>query len=140
MHTMLADFSDDAFDALMRGDAVDNNGLRSKRGNYYPDQPSFRMRPTAKEQLQDLGVQLAADTAYYLVMDVACPAAKRFFDRNIYPVIEEKWNDLKLLCTAVKIQRMQAKAQTQPQAQEEQEEDAEHSAVVLNLEDYRKMA
>lgn len=34
-------FSQDAFDAFMRGDAVDNNGFRSLNGTFYPDQPRF---------------------------------------------------------------------------------------------------
>ena len=140
MQTMLADFPDETFDAYMRGDVVDNNGLRSRKGSFYPKQPTFRPKPTAKETFQDLGVELAAYGTSYLVKNIICPTAKRFFDRNIYPIIEEKWNDLKLLRTAVKIKRMEAQAPAQPETQAQVEEDAERSAVVLNLEDYRKMA
>ena len=64
--TMLADFSDKAYVDLMSGDAVDNNGLRSKKGNYYPDQPSFRLKPTAKEELQQIGI----DFANYLTYEI----------------------------------------------------------------------
>ncbi len=136
--TMYADFSDDTFDALMRGDAVDNNGLRSKRGSYYPDQPSFRLKPTAKEQFQDLGVELSVYATRYAVKEILCPAGKRFFNKNIYPVIEKKWNALKTRRPAVEAKEMESQPPIQPQAQKG--EDTERSAVVVDLEDYRKMA
>lgn len=40
-HRMYADFSEKAYDDIQSGDAMFNNGFRSKEGNYYSDQPDF---------------------------------------------------------------------------------------------------
>lgn len=40
-HRMYADFSEEAYEAYQKGDAIFNNGFRDKKGNYHADQPDF---------------------------------------------------------------------------------------------------
>lgn len=49
---MDAVFTEDAYKVLMNGEVVDNNGLRSKKGNYWPDQPSFDQKINFKKKLR----------------------------------------------------------------------------------------
>ncbi len=136
--TMYADFSDDAYNALMRGDAVDNNGLRSKKGNYYPDQPTFREKPTAKEQLQDIAVDLTAKAGAYVVLKIICPSIKRFAAEKVYPVIAQKWDEWRARRAAKKESADYSASSTYGNDQEEAAQ--RHNAVVVDLEKYRKGA
>lgn len=87
MPKMYANFSDKSYDALVSGKAVDNNGLRSPNGSFYPDQPSFEPIDERREQLQNAGTQLIIAAGSFLVIQVALPEIKRFIHEKIYPVL-----------------------------------------------------
>ncbi len=46
-------FSQEAYDAFRRGDAVDNNGFRSQDGTFYPDQPRFDFESEDEDDDED---------------------------------------------------------------------------------------
>ena len=121
--TMYADFSDEAYDAFMRGEAVDNNGLRSRKGNYYPDQPTFRAKPTAKEQLQEIGVDIACEVGEFIILAVVCTAIKRRKQR-----------------AGKKVEMEQKHASSSSRRTEYESNQPSHEGVILDLEKYRKGA
>ena len=41
MHRMYADFSDEAYEDMVNGEAKSNNGFRKNDGSFHPDQPDF---------------------------------------------------------------------------------------------------
>ena len=90
---MIAIFSDDAYNDLMSGAAVDNNGFRSPKGSFYPDQPSFEPIYERKEQLADAGVQMLIAAGGVLVFDVVLPEVRRFAHEKVYPFFAEKWDN-----------------------------------------------
>lgn len=137
--TMLADFSDKAYAALMSGDAVDNNGLRSKKGNYYPDQPSFRLKPTAKEELQQYGVNLVVDAAYYLTFEIVCPAIKCFASEKVYPALVQEWDDW-LKRGAEKKRKAEQNKAPATRSPAHERGDVNHKGNIISLSDYRRGA
>lgn len=138
--TMYADFSDDAYEAFMRGDAVDNNGLRSRRGNYYPDQPTFRTKPTAKEQLQDIGVDIAGKAGAFIVLRVVCPAIKRFTMEKVYPALVQKWDAWREQRASKKAEIEQRQDSPSFHRTDYENNQSRHDGVILDLEKYRKGA
>ena len=93
-HTMLADFSDKAFRAFSNGEAVDNNGFRSKNGAFYPDQPTFRPIQKQNEGMSDIKTLLIGFgiiTGSELLMNVIIPSCKKISDEVIVPFISEKF-------------------------------------------------
>ena len=138
--TMYADFSDEAYEALMRGDAIDNNGLRSRKGNYYPDQPTFRAKPTAQEQLQDIGVDIAGKVGAFIVLDVVCPAIKRFAKEKIYPVLVQKWDVWREQQANKKVETELHQDSLSTHRKEHKNEETCHNGVILDLDKYRKGA
>lgn len=98
MPKMYANFSDRSYDALVSGEAVDNNGLRSPNGSFYPDQPSFEPIDERREQLQNAGPQLIIAAGSFLVIQVALPEIKRFTHEKIYPCVVEKWDEWRERC------------------------------------------
>lgn len=137
MVTMLADFSDESHAALMRGDAIDSNGFRSKKGSFYPDQPAYRSKPTVKEELQQYGVNLAVDAAYYLTFEILCPAIKCFASEKVYPALVQEWDDWLERRAERKAEQNKTPA-TRSLADERR--DVNHKGNVINLCDYRKGA
>ena len=138
--TMLADFSDEAYEALMRGDAVDNNGLRSRKGNYYPDQPTFRAKPTAKEQLQDIGIDIAGEAGAFIILRVVCPAIKRFTMEKVYPALVQKWDAWREQRASKKAEMEQRQASPSFHHTDYENDQSSHDGVILDLEKYRKGA
>ena len=138
--TMYADFSDEAYDAFMRGEAVDNNGLRSRKGNYYPDQPTFRAKPTAKEQLQEIGVDIACEVGEFIILDVVCPAIKRFAREKIHPFLVQKWDAWRKQRAGKKVEMEQKHASSSSRRTEYESNQPSHEGVILDLEKYRKGA
>jgi len=138
--TMYADFSDEAYEAFMRGDAVDNNGLRSRRGNYYPDQPTFRAKPTTKEQLQDIGVDIAGKAGAFIVLRVVCPAIKRFAMEKVYPTLVQKWDAWQERRASKLAELEQHHASPSFRRTDYENDQSSHDGVILDLEKYRKGA
>lgn len=140
--TMYAIFSDQAYDDFMNGKAVDNNGFRSPKGNFYSDQPSFSPFYPRKEQLKDAGVKAAIVAGSYLIFEVALPGIKRFSHEKLYPFFAEKWD-----CWQEK-----RKAKKEAKASNMQKEtpanivctddasDVEETAKIINLSQYRQRA
>lgn len=142
---MYADFSDDAFAALQSGEAVDNNGFRSKKGNFYPDQPVFSPMDDRKEKLQDAGVELLIAAGGYVVFQVVLPEVKRFTHEKVYPFVSEKWDEWQeKRCNkrAVKHAQVEVAQTDKPISMANSSEKRKTSVPpkVIRIEDYRKMA
>ena len=89
---MIAIFSDEAYEDLKSGRAIDNNGFRSKKGNFHPDQPTYKENNEFLEMLKMEGIRFVADVTGALTFSIALPTLKRFNDEKIYPYFSEKWN------------------------------------------------
>ena len=50
---------EETYMAYKSGQAIDNNGLRSPKGSYWPKQPSYREKNHIKEQLKRAGADMA---------------------------------------------------------------------------------
>ena len=85
-------FSDEAYDALVNGDAVDNNGFRSNKGYFYPEQPSYRLKSEQDIRMENAVTDLKIFACGYLVTKVILPNVRRFANEKIYPLIAEKWD------------------------------------------------
>lgn len=89
---MIAIFSDEAYEDLKSGRAIDNNGFRSKKGNFHPDQPTYKENNEFLEMLKAEGVRFVFDVTGALTFSIAVPALKRFTDEKLYPYFSEKWD------------------------------------------------
>lgn len=135
---MYANFSDRSYDALISGEAVDNNGLRSPNGSFYPDQPSYEPIDERREQLQNAGTQLIIATVSFLVIQVALPEIKQFTHEKLYPCVAEKWDEWR-----EKRRRRKNSGQTPQASVEDQfynDSTKGNSPRVIKLESYRKEA
>lgn len=94
-HVMEAVFSEESFNALMDGRAVDKNGFRSCKGNYWPDQPTYRLKKNYNEDLKEAGVKLAILASGYVVFEIVLPCCKKMVDEKVYPCIAEKFDEWK---------------------------------------------
>lgn len=137
MPKMYANFSDRSYAALVSGEAVDNNGLRSPNGSFYPDQPSFEPIDERREQLQNAGTQLIIAAGSFLVIQVALPEIKRFTHEKIYPCVVEKWDEWRERCKRRKSGEQTPRASAEGQFPSDLEGD---SPRVIKLESYRKEA
>ena len=90
---MIADVPIEAYRALMSGEAVNNNGLRSIKGNYFPDQPTLREKP--KETIgQTIIAPVVEYSLHLLVSEVVIPLTKKVTMEKIYPFLANKWDRL----------------------------------------------
>ena len=137
MPKMYANFSDKSYDALVSGEAVDNNGLRSPNGSFYPDQPSYEPIDERREQLQNFVTNLAKDAGSALVFQVVIPEIKRFTHEKIYPWVAEKWDEWRERCKRRKSGEQTPRASAENQFSSDLEGD---SPRVIKLESYRKEA
>ncbi len=137
MPKMYANFSDRSYDALVSGEAVDNNGLRSPNGSFYPDQPSFEPIDERREQLQNARTQLIIAAGSFLVIQVALPEIKRFTHEKIYPCVVKKWDEWREKCKRRKSGEQTHWASAEDQFSSDLEGD---SPRVIKLESYRKEA
>lgn len=138
MPRMYANFSDRSYDALISGEAVDNNGLRSPNGSFYPDQPSYEPINEREEQLKNAGTQLIIAATSFLVIRVALPEIKRFTHEKIYPCVAEKWDEWRE--RRRKRKNSEQTLQTPAADQFSNESAKENSPRVIKLESYRKEA
>lgn len=98
---MVATFSDSAFNALQNEDAVFNNGFRSIKGYYYPEQPVFSPMPeytvlsglSISSMLGMGACVLGIGVCGYFLFGIALPMAKRFSEEKIYPYLAERWDE-----------------------------------------------
>ena len=139
---MYANFSDEAYNDLMNGDAVDNNGLRSPKGSFYPDQPSFEPINERKEQLADAGVQLLIAAGGALVFEIILPEVKRFTHEKVYPFVAEKWDNWQEKRREKKAEKQAAKIEPECTSAADAVDETETPAAskIINFEEYRKMA
>ena len=131
---MIAIFSDEAYEDLKSGRAIDNNGFRSKKGNFHPDQPTYKENNEFLEMLKIEGVRFVADVAGALTFSIALPTLKRFIDEKIYPYFSEKWDTWRnqnrgVVCDSKILDKSDIS----------QEEKSEKDKII-NLEEYRKRA
>lgn len=96
MHRMYADFSDEAYEDMVNGEAKSNNGFRKNDGSFHPDQPDFVEieddsdtddnssdgDATAKIIALAIGVGIAIGA-------VAAPHVKRLWNENIVPGVKK---------------------------------------------------
>ena len=131
---MIAIFSDEAYEDLKSGRAIDNNGFRTKKGNFHPDQPTYKENNEFLEMLKAEGVRFVVDVADALTFSIAVPTLKRFTDEKLYPYFSEKcdmWRRLKNgEDCAVKILE---KPEIEQRGKTENDK-------IINLEEYRKRA
>ena len=90
---LYADFSDKAFEDLMNGVAVDNNGFRLNNGRFHPDQPTFHIVNERQEFMKDAGIKLLVAAGSYVALDIILPELKRFADEKVYPFLSAKWDE-----------------------------------------------
>ena len=127
---MIAIFSDEAYEDLKSGRAIDNNGFRNKKGNFHPDQPTYKENNEFLEILKMEGIRFVADVAGAF----ALPTLKRFTDEKIYPYFSEKWDTWRnqksgIVCASKILDKSDIN----------QEEKSEKDRII-NLEEYRKRA
>ena len=128
---MIAIFSDEAYEDLKSGRAIDNNGFRTKKGNFHPDQPTYKENNEFLEMLKAEGVRFVVDVADALTFSIAVPTLKRFTDEKLYPYFSEKWRRRKNgEDCAVKIME---KPEIEQRGKTENDK-------IINLEEYRKRA
>lgn len=132
-YIMDAVFTEKSYNALMSGAAVDNNGLRSPKGNYWPEQPSYRPRNSRQEALKDAGNELRIYARDYVVSNIVLPACKRFIDQKVYPFLAEKFDDL----TNRKKKAVAAPSENKPAKKETVQPKADN---IIYFDQYRKMA
>lgn len=120
---------EETYEAFKSGRAVDNNGLRSPKGSYWPKQPSYRMSPSVKDQMKQYGQEMAVDVSNRLVHEVGVPMIERLVREEIYPAIAERiHNWLHPVAEATSIKTAQAI------------ENERRNSNVINLNEYRKRA
>ena len=61
---------EETYMAYKSGQAIDNNGLRSPKGSYWPKQPSYREKNHIKEQLKRAGADMAVGATDYVVFGI----------------------------------------------------------------------
>lgn len=139
---MYANFSDDAYNDLMNGAAVDNNGLRSPKGSFYPDQPSFEPINERKEQLKDAGAQMLVDAAGALVFCIVLPEIQRFAHEKVYPFFVEQWDNWQEKRREKKAEKQATKIEPECSSEPDTVDETETPAAskIINFEEYRKMA
>ena len=76
---------EETYMAYKSGQAIDNNGLRSPKGPYWPKQPSYREKNHIKEQLKRAGADMAVGATDYVVFGIGLPMVKRLFHEEVYP-------------------------------------------------------
>lgn len=76
----------------LKEDAVSNNGLRARKGNYWSDQPDFRLPNEYKERVKAAVTRYAEDTADYAYYRVFLSEIKRFVHEKVYPFVASKWD------------------------------------------------
>ena len=115
--------------AYKSGQAIDNNGLRSPKGSYWPKQPSYREKNHIKEQLKRAGADMAVGATDYVVFGIGLPMVKRLFHEEVYPFLSGKvhsWlNPSKTKATIKATEQLEAEVE---------------NTNVINLSDYRKQA
>lgn len=131
---MIAIFSDEAYEDLKSGRAIDNNGFRTKKGNFHPDQPTYKENNEFLEMLKAEGVRFVVDVTDALTFSIAVPTLKRFTDEKLYPYFSEKWDMWRRRKNgedcAVKILE---KPEIEQRGKTENDK-------IINLEEYRKRA
>lgn len=114
-HRMYADFSDDAYKAFLNNEAVDNNGFRSKKGSFWPDQPEYsEIEPTEtndlKDQIADGLVKICIVAVGDLVFKVVIPTVVDIDKKYVHPYVCEKLDDFKEWRLGKKAKRKAKKA------------------------------
>lgn len=89
---MIAIFSDKAYEDLKSGRAIDNNGFRSNKGNFHPDQPTYKENNEFLEMLKMEGAKFLVDVTGALTFSIALPTLKRIIEEKLYPYFSEKWD------------------------------------------------
>lgn len=89
-YVMDAIFDEETYHAYMSGQAVDNNGLRSPKGAYWPKQPKYRRKSYVKEQLKRESAEIAAGATDYIVFNIGLPMLRRIFREEVYPAVAGK--------------------------------------------------
>lgn len=104
-YRMYADFSKESYDAYKNGEAVSNNGFRSVKGNFMPDQPEFveigdedTEDNNVDDSLNNITVAVTVATistaaATWAVIKAA-PHVKRWWNNKAVPEIKQKWNKI----------------------------------------------
>lgn len=101
MHRMYADFSDEAYEDMVNGEAKSNNGFRKNDGSFHPDQPDFVEieddddtednssdgNSTAQIIALAVGVGIAIGA-------VAAPHVKRLWNETIVPGVKNIYSKI----------------------------------------------
>lgn len=102
-HRMYADFSEDAYNEYLAGNAeLNNNGFRSVKGNYMPDQPEFSeienpdggSETTDSSNLLTMAIVVAVSIGGTLVATKVAPHVKLWWNDKAYPSIVSNWRKL----------------------------------------------
>lgn len=103
-HRMDAYFTEESYEALQTGDAIFNNGLRSKDGYYWPDQPDYEEPDEDEAEEESEPVYVAPDgTALLIIGGIvvafiagvkAAPYIGRFWHDKAVPTIAKIKNKL----------------------------------------------
>ena len=68
----------ETYEALLNGNAVSNNGLRSTSGNFWSDQPDFSLPNKTADQTKAWARSLTMQVGSYIVLRIALPALEKY--------------------------------------------------------------
>lgn len=130
---MIAEFSDNAFEALSCGEAVDNNGFRSKEGYFYPDQPTFSPFADEEEMLEssDAMEEISAEEVLQTIRIVSLTVLGIIYCGKVAaPRIKRTINNIKEKKAEKRKKKELEEAQNSPNNNEN----------IINLDDFRHSA
>lgn len=135
-------FSDKAYHDFINGLAVDNNGLRSPKGSFYSDQPSFKLISERTETLKNAGTAMLIAVGGYIIFEIALPETKRFAHEKAYPFVVEKWDNWQEKRKEKKAKKQTAKKRAENAPDLGATDDAEKTVNcrIIDFNEYLKMA
>ena len=90
MKRLNARISDDTHMAIKNGDAIFNNGLRSKKGYFWPEQPDFEFDNGIKEKILNKAIDFSFEEGMYFLKRTILPHAIDLYNTQIAPRISKK--------------------------------------------------
>ena len=101
MHRMYADFSDEAYEDMVNGEAKSNNGFRKNDGSFHPDQPDYveiedNIETDDNSSDGDATAQIIALAVGMgiAIGAIAAPFVKRLWDETIIPGVKKIYSKM----------------------------------------------
>lgn len=130
---------EETYTAFVNGEAVSNNGLRAKKGYFWPSQPDYRLQNEREEKAKDYFLDLGCAAATYFTFQVVLPSIKKVTDEKIIPFIENNLDEMRAKRRLKKIAKF--KAAEEPKAFEYNTEPVDNvESKIIHFDVYRKRA